>query len=248
MLKREKWQSHAIVSLLDMLRHYASDYVYILKLLDSCKDEIYFDPVWPQEQRVARFSDAEQLIKDISGTVLRMDMPLSVIQCDRAIAIIKGALSQNDAGLQLELLKELPKRIDTVCEIILDELNSRMFYFVNPELAEYYDKNQFSSEVTHRFTDAVYDMEEAGKCFSLGRHTACAFHLMRVVECGLLELKDFLTIDKHCPSWDSILNAIKKHISSSADKTERDKYEEIVARVYTIKDVWRNNTMHVDYK
>jgi flagellin-specific chaperone FliS len=246
--RKEKWQQYTIVTLLGMLRHYASDYVYILRLLEMCKSVTVFAASFPQERRLEKLQDDRDTIKEISVTCQKMDMPLSVIQCDRAINIIDLALSVSDVGLQLEQMKELQQRIDTLSEIILDELSTKLFYFVSPDLAEFYEINQFSHEVTDRFSGAVYDMEEAGKCLSLGRYTACAFHLMRVVECGLLEFKSFLTIDKNCPSWDSILKALNAHIGSLPSTHEQEKYRKIVSRVYAIKDAWRNPTMHVEYK
>ena len=68
----------------------------------------------------------------------------------------------------------------------------------------------FGTEVAARFPRAIVDIEEAGKCFALGRFTACVFHLMRVVEAGLAAISRSLNIVKHSPTWEAYLTVFKR--------------------------------------
>src|ERR1700730_11397022 len=61
-----------------------------------------------------------------------------------------------------------------------DTLKSRVFLEVPPNLVNYYDARLvFGHAVINKFPKLNYDLDEAGKCFALGRDTACVFHLMR---------------------------------------------------------------------
>jgi len=68
-----------------------------------------------------------------------------------------------------------------------DELSMKRVLMLPFEKSGYYDgsKAMFSDNVRDAFLSADHDMNEAAKCFALGRYTASVFHLMRIVEVGL---------------------------------------------------------------
>ena len=74
----------------------------------------------------------------------------------------------------------------------------------------------FGKEVGRAFPSADFDIWEATKCLALDRHTACVFHLMRVMELGLHALGKSLndpTLDpKTNPSWFKILDRCSKEL------------------------------------
>ena len=108
-------------------------------------------------------------------------------------------------------------------------------------------------EVNDRFPKAIDDIEEAGKCLALGQGTACVLHTMRVVECGLKALAGALGIP-YAPSWESYLKQIsdkigEKHKNKTAKwKREQSFYRDLSGDLLTVKQTWRNPTMHVDRK
>lgn len=66
------------------------------------------------------------------------------------------------------------------------DLNESVFLFLSLPDTKYYQQEQlFGSEVFESFPSARYDVGEAGNCYVLGRHTACVFHCMRILEKGL---------------------------------------------------------------
>src|SRR5260370_38456502 len=64
-----------------------------------------------------------------------------------------------------------------------DELVSIRFLHIPSQYVGYYqDTPHFGESVVSAFPKAATDIQEAAKCFTLGRSTPCVFHLMRVME------------------------------------------------------------------
>jgi hypothetical protein len=111
-------------------------------------------------------------------------------------------------------------------------------------------KSIFGAEIQDRFTEAVFDMDEACMCAATGRYTACVFHLMRLMECALKLLGSSVGIP-YAPSWESYLNQIKRlierdHKLKSSDWISAEPfYKEVLGDLQAIKIAWRNPTMHI---
>jgi hypothetical protein len=137
-----------------------------------------------------------------------------------------------------------------------DELSLRLVFQIPIAKAKYYkEKELFSAAVSLAFPSAIVDIEEAGKCFALGRNTACVFHLMRVMEVGLHVLGETLgdPIDaKTNPTWERILHKCDEELKKNyADRCSQWKakgqfFSEATANLRAVKDAWRNPTLHVD--
>lgn len=137
---------------------------------------------------------------------------------------------------------------------IKDELESHTFIHIDPALTQYYSTpDLFGPEVTKKFPKAIDDIEEAGKCLALGCGTAAVMHLMRVMEVGLRELGKALKIP-YAPSWESYLNQISARIAAKHKtksivwKRDEPFYRDVSGDLLTIKQAWRNPTMHVARK
>ena len=146
------------------------------------------------------------------------------------------------------------KDLENLRERILDQINSRYFLFIRASRLDYYQKPElFGPDVAVKFPNAIDDIEEAGKCLALDRGTAAVMHLMRVLECGLKGLALLLGIP-YAPSWESYLKQIQAKISADHQSKDADwKRDEVFFRdisgdLMTIKQAWRNPTMHVGRK
>lgn len=133
-----------------------------------------------------------------------------------------------------------------------DQLTSRVFLFAPENRAKYYKKpSLFGLEVSDKFPKAVDDIEDAATCLALGQGTACVMHLMRVMEVGLKALAKGLKIP-YAPSWESYLTQIEARISAKRNlktakwKKEEKFYRDISGDLLTIKQAWRNPTMHIE--
>jgi hypothetical protein len=103
-----------------------------------------------------------------------------------------------------------------------------------------------------KFATAQYDMDEAAKCLAVGRGTAAVFHLMRVMETGLRAVHECLGISValvgNNRNWGSILNRVRDAIANKGKWPEKDLFQEIYALLDSVKDAWRNPTLHVGEK
>jgi hypothetical protein len=149
-------------------------------------------------------------------------------------------------------LRELENRIT-------DEMESILFLYVPRERVPYYDTiDLFGANIRTTFPSITYDVEEAGKCFALGRYTACVFHLMRIMETGIRATARCLGIpDPIKPAdrnWGRVLEKVKEGIAAKwptqANRRGGDGalFETIFASLDAVKNPWRNATMHPENK
>ena len=161
---------------------------------------------------------------------------------------IKDLLSQDKVSLKqfVQLLNELDNRI-------IDEMKDRKFLCIESDKVKLLEgKNLFGMEVTNAFPSATVDIEEAGKCFAVERWTASVFHLMRVVEIGLQVLGDTLKLPLTTNrNWESILkkcdSELAKPLAQRSPEWAADDtfFSSTTAMLRSVKDAWRNPTMHV---
>ena len=111
----------------------------------------------------------------------------------------------------------------------------------------------FGQDVEDRFPEASEDIVDAGRCLAFGQGTATVMHSMRILEVGLKALAGALGIP-YAPSWESYLKQISKSIDAPhPTKTRKWKksekfFRDVSGDLMTIKQAWRNPTMHVDRK
>ena len=152
-------------------------------------------------------------------------------------------------------LRQLEYECDCLNNLIKDEMTSSSIFF-EIELDEKHfvvDRHLFGEGVTKAFPSAVVDIEEAGKCLAFERNTACVFHLMRVMEVGLRVLGDTLKLPPSTNrTWDNILGKCdKEQAKPYAEQapewqTNGTFLAEATAMLRSVKDAWRNPTMHVE--
>jgi hypothetical protein len=228
-----------------MLKNYAQDYYILGTLLKGVHAEAHFDTNKEQSLGEERIKKLVEFCEYISLQCDKVGLRLSVILADR----LANQLPKNPTyGYLKTAIPELDQRIE-------DELASVLFLHVPSSKSEYYTNSElFSAEVANRFPSAIVDIEEAGKCYAVSRHTACVFHLMRVMEIGLRSVAKSLGIPDTniLPSWQSIIDKINKEINGpNAAKSPDWKrlepfYKGVSAQLFAVKVAWRNPAMHVE--
>ena len=103
--------------------------------------------------------------------------------------------------------------------------------------------------VIDRFPDTVMDVEEMGKCFALSRYSACVFHSLLIVECGLIELGKEIKVADPKPGWDATCNKMRQLIGDGFKKypdlrISFSDLEQINNCAQTMKHAWRNKVSH----
>lgn len=176
------------------------------------------------------------------------DMPLAVLQGEKAIAMLENVESGNATYENARIeLKDFTGRIR-------DYLSGRTAFAIPGEQRVYFDEPLKGwDRVADAFPLAVDDIEEASKCLALGRDTACVYHLSGVVQLGLEALASKLKIklNPHADTWNKLLVDIDNALKARQAALPRSKwkrveafYAEIVSDIKVMKIAWRNPTMH----
>jgi hypothetical protein len=148
-------------------------------------------------------------------------------------------------------------QMQTVRDLMSTEMKWRVYAYIPAEKAKYFTTGNpqlFGEEVYKAFPDARNDIHEAGCCMALTRPTAAVFHLMRVLECGLVALGKAFSISLVHTNWGSAIEQIESKIrdmhKDAIWKAKPDckdvqvKYAQAAATFGVLKDAWRNHTMH----
>ncbi len=105
-------------------------------------------------------------------------------------------------------------------------------------------------DVIQRFPNSEDDIDEAGKCFALGRYTAAVFHSLQIIEIGLIELGRVLGVKDPLPGWTATTNRLKaiirtKYQDRSAFQQKHSALiEQLDALTESLKSAWRNKVSH----
>jgi len=140
------------------------------------------------------------------------------------------------------------------------EMAAKTVAFIAVRKAPFFEADDlFGKDVSAAFRSAVSDIRAAGNCLAANLNTAAVFHLMRVVERGLMALAADLSIlpaDIDSKTWGQIMTeiddgldaAIASKIRAAQCGTPRNELKEfyhgIMGEFRAFRDVWRNNVMH----
>jgi hypothetical protein len=238
---------YGLVSLWDMLRKYAAEFVLVAELIKKLQE---FEP-GSGKNALLRYSPIEldQKVRSYLPAVVTLTQTISLPSVADQIERIKRQLQSPTHTQQemINLMAELRHRLD-------DELNKQWFFHVKPEHVRYYNEpDLFGQEVSQAFPGARDSIEAAGKCLSLEQGTACVFHLMAPVELVLRAIGKDIGID-YSPSWEGYIRQINKKVDApykdkSADWIKKEEaYKDILGDLIAVKHAWRNPTHHVARK
>jgi len=125
---------------------------------------------------------------------------------------------------------------------------------VDPDEQAFYSSScREWTKVLKQFPSTRDDIEEARKCLALGRYPASIFHLMRVTEGAVLELGKLLDPKDFKPQFSSVLKKIDQLVENTKWqdwqeelKIHKPLFEEVLPRLYSVKDSWRDKAVHCD--
>jgi hypothetical protein len=148
--------------------------------------------------------------------------------------------------------------MDSLGRRIQFELSRHMFLLVPLDKAKRMSHaegttggGQMGADVLARFPDLMFDIHHAVWCLGLDLHTACVFHLSRVVEGGLREVVTTLGLTvKDRPMWNDYLVAIENHVrppggkKTTLTREEEIFYSGVTAHIRAIARAWRHEVVH----
>jgi hypothetical protein len=155
------------------------------------------------EALIDRDTKSLAMIKEVVGQAYQSAKELKL---DVAVIGIERVVTNLSKGSYR--LDRLHTEIGQVHQTVQDELKSKLFLFVPPIDAEYFEERPggevtpplFGASVHQRFGAAQQDIREAGNCLALERPTGCVFHCMRVLERGVDAVR--VSLELPAPEFD----------------------------------------------
>ncbi len=250
--KQEGWLPHGLacgqlLNLLQMLEVYALEYIAIGSAIQSIKDTFGVDVALEENVPESVLTRVTRALADILGRGRELKLAVSVNIADKAFQNYRQCLppSYRQVGDDIQCLERALRA----------ELETRRFFFVPPERANYYsdegiafldendglaDKLTLLRPAIKSFPSITNELREAGNCFAFDRPTACVFHLARVMEAALKVTARELGVG-YTTDWGRCFRDIEKQGEQSDPF-----FREAVAYLRSFKNVWRNPTMHIE--
>jgi hypothetical protein len=224
-----------------MLRFHAEKFVALSNSLG--KMAVFISSTRPHAHSFN--DDSQKFLSELFAPLEELGLEMCKMKAQQVLKAIKSP--SPDMDLVLADFEELHNRI-------FDELKLQMFFSIPAAKSAYFENAApFGDEVFDSFPDAIRDIEEASKCFAVGRHTACVMHLQRALEVVVRSFGVMLGAKlSDNTNWGVLLNstrdAIQKRNSSNSwgSKEEKEFCEHVQPMLYSIKQSWRNTSMHVD--
>ena len=252
---------HGLVTLWDMLQIYAH---VILKLFDELRDlEIQVGMQLPQAPPAAEAKAVSDRFLQHLGEMRAMCEVLQLSSAQKQVLhIIDFIDNKITPGAQVSpKLTELRRRIR-------EDLEDHVYFCVpGREAYRCFTRNEkgayqfkvpselMDSSIVERFPSASDDIDGAYRCFILNCYPASMFHLMRVVEIGVLKLAKVADLRDPSPSWGAVLKHIEKIVLRTkyedvdpSVQPHRKLLESVLPQMQAIQRAWRNKFAHIEDK
>lgn len=162
----------------------------------------------------------------------------------------KPVLLEN-APLNHENLRIMISSIELLLNFTIEEMNNITFLSIDAQNADLYSSpmSAFSENIFDAFPDSQFDLEEGAKCYALGRHTACIFHLMRAMEAAVAVIANKLDAtvkNKHEETlpWGILTANIGDKIEKMQKGPKRDAWEQCKSLLFAVNRAWRTKGAH----
>jgi hypothetical protein len=238
---------YGVVSLLEMLRVSAENYVAIGRALHRMSAE------YGEQSGVLVVS--KQGINDVARDSVIEQLGVIRTHCEQ----LELSVCTEFLGVYIENFTNRPVTRSDVTHCIFSfeiafyaELSKCLFVFVYSERAYAFEQEMlFGEEVNKAFPSAKQEVRDAGTCFAFGLGTACVFHCMRVLEHGLRALAAVFGLPFGLEQWHNVIEQIEskiealKSLPKSQQKVEEQEfYSKSATHFMFFKDAWRNHVMH----
>lgn len=239
---------YRLVSLLDMLTFDAGELARAMQFLAEAY-RIVDRPSY-NDVLFADLPEGEWLLKNVLSVLEycnKAGFPMTKVTLERIPNL--GEKPGCPSSLIAEVLGEATRRLR-------DEAGIHKILKLLPDRVPFYEQTTplFGGDVANAFPSATFDISESGKCFALGRNTACVFHLMRALELGLSALGAVFGVSLAHTNWAPALDQIESKIRDMHKdpiwkarpdcKEQQEFYAQAASHFGIFKDAWRNYTAH----
>ena len=148
--------------------------------------------------------------------------------------------------------------LDDIDTQLRRELSVTTVFVLSPHEQDYFEPKSplFGKEFEDKYPPGAAELDEAAECLALGRPTACVFHLMRLMECGLRAAAACLGAPAPTSggdrNWGNILRDIRGAMEAKtkgatwAKSGDKDYFGDVYVFLDAVRVAWRNPTMHVE--
>lgn len=240
------WPSGRLSSLWDMLKIQGDVLIGALNNLVQVEKILPSSPEWLIGDK-SRIEYALTILNNLIGQLSILSLPLSIKKANQARIAL-----QNTAGYDPRISGSvINKHLEELRERIEHELQERYMFCLSSEDGRVLDSANtiFGDRIEDVFPGGAFDRDEATKCLSLGRYTACVFHLMRSMEAAVIRAGATLgvtIVDKHNRGleWGKIISNMRGPIERMDVGKKKDDWSASLGMLYHVKQAWRNDTMH----
>jgi hypothetical protein len=242
-----EWRPGRLGSLWDMLRVYADKYLDIgMRIHDAFRGLFFRDPDPAKGRPGEPFTQVEK-------ERLKQDLVVMRNLCSDLSRPVSSELINS----RLRNLPRTSSEFELLVGAIQSELKTRLFLYVPPHVADYYESDTLiSNDAKTAFPSAYEELRNAGNALAADLNTACVFHSMRATEIGVRALGNALRVSfpTHpidLAEWHNILDqadskiTAMKNLPKSTHKDEELRfYSEAAVQFRFFKDAWRVRVAH----
>jgi hypothetical protein len=243
---------HGLWSLWEMFGFFAFEFGMFVDLFNIIEGSLKFEA---KSEGATSIVPAERVAKIVStgSSVSRMRELASLLEMQSVVRHFQTIDLAAERGMTYE---EFIPLVEQLKVRVIEELQDRWFLFVQPRWAKVYqDPLDGWRDVPALFPSAMGEIQAASRCLAVQEPTAAVFHLMRVLEGGLMALGSDLAVNAATlatKSWGSILNEIQQAIPAKVkaiadpilQKAEAESYHGLAAQFDHFREAWRDRVSH----
>jgi hypothetical protein len=236
------WYEHPfkLISWLEMNQFSAAVYHQIGVLLGSTEGALH-----ARANRIPEVSTDKIAVwmDDLSATCATINLAQSARVASRIASEIRAGQREDD---------ELAIKIRELSFLISGEMAAHLFLWVPSHRAGWYEKKAetIAGKLWFtRFKSTIPEIEEASKCYAVGRYTAASFHLMRATEAGTKALGMAIGLTPRHPGWKCVFDEVWAQYKNKKPRhavwaTHEASLVDVSGDLRTISHVWRNDLAH----
>jgi hypothetical protein len=261
---------YELITWRDMLQFSAGNFFWVGRVLRSLREDCYIASARCAGNQVG--FDLSMDIDDKARERALEHLPsvedqfrhLGLVISAETAKELRDALSDKTTRRNFQWLID---QVDALEKISEKELKGKFFLYIPQERVRYWPHQAkgergfgslFGRDVADKFPSANFDIMSSGIAYGTSLTTSCVFHLMRVMEIGLAALGKAFGVSAAYTNWEVVLNQIESKIAGMRSdpewktlpdcKEQQEYYSQAASYFRTVKDAWRNYTMHVRAK
>lgn len=151
-------------------------------------------------------------------------------------------------------ISTIHQALNEIHDLFISELEGHLFLWVPSHRADWYGKKAediVGRKCCRRFPSIKREVEEAAKCYALGRYTAAGFHLTRSAEAGVQALAKAIHFRPKHNQWTLVFQRMEEEykIAPAQRKKHWKTHGKFLTKIWADLDiaakVWRNDLAHL---